>query len=166
MNNAIIVAFDENRTIGVNNTIPWCIPSDLRNFKKLTLNQTVIMGRKTFESIGKPLPKRRNIVLTSSDDLIEGVDIFHRAENLLVNMPKDGVNYIIGGSSIYSYFLPYCDTLYISHVKTGGKIKGDVFFPEFDIDQFNIAYEEEIFEDKDEFPYTFKEYRRKSYYSH
>jgi len=124
-----VAAVSENLVIGKNNSLPWNIPEDLKRFKTLTSGSPIIMGRKTYESIGRPLPNRINIVLTqkgySSSDKIK---VFNNLDNLL-NYCEDLDNevFVIGGSEIYKLLEPYCSKLVITHVLK--KFDGDAFFP-------------------------------------
>ncbi len=105
---------DANHGIGINNKMPWDIKEEMRHFIKTTKGHTVVMGRKTFESIGKPLPNRTNIVLTNNPDLkIDGVQIIHDF-NKIIELAKSQDIFIIGGASIYKQFLPFADELVIS----------------------------------------------------
>lgn len=126
-----IVAHDPNRLIGANNALPWHLPGDLAFFKKTTSGHPILMGRKTFESIGRPLPKRQNIVLTRDPSwTADGVDIIHEAEALThLPLTQEGPIYIIGGSQIYEYFLPLLDELIVTRVKATHQ--GDTYFPEY-----------------------------------
>jgi len=125
-----------NRVIGKNNSLPWHIPEDLKNFKEVTLNKTVVMGRKTFDSIvsmiGKPLPNRKNIVLSRSMQPQEGVEVCSIQQ--ILDLKEDA--FIIGGASIYKQFLPYVDRMYISWIKKD--YEGDSLFPEFSLDNFKV----------------------------
>ncbi len=121
----------EDRVIGRDGDLPWHLPADLKFFKKTTLNSTILMGRKTFESIGKPLPKRRNIVLTRDENWSkEGVEVIHSAEgvNSLPNLSDENL-FIIGGAEIYELFLPLMDELIVTHVME--RFEGDTYFPEY-----------------------------------
>ncbi len=126
-----IVAMTPDRVIGRAGTLPWHLPEDLAFFKKTTSGHPIVMGRKTFESIGRPLPKRRNIVLTRDETWsAPGVEVIHRPEDLR-NLPGlEGRVFIIGGSEIYAAFLPELDDLLVSHVFAG--YEGDTRFPEFE----------------------------------
>lgn len=105
---------DKNHGIGINNKMPWNIPSEMQHFIATTKNHTVVMGRKTFESIGKPLPKRNNIVLTNNKNLkIEGVNIINSTNDIIQKAKTEDI-FIIGGASIYRQFLPYAQQLVIS----------------------------------------------------
>ena len=128
---SMIVAHDDNRVIGKGLTIPWHIKADLNNFKKTTSGHTVVMGRKTFESIGKPLPNRLNIVLTNDLKWVapKGILVKNFASDV---MARDEDMFIIGGSQIYEKFLPHAKKLYITRVY--GKFDGDIYFPSYDKD--------------------------------
>jgi dihydrofolate reductase len=127
----MIAAFDENNLIGSNNKLPWNIKEDLMNFKKITSNHVVVMGRKTFESIGKALPNRRNIVITRNSNFrAEGIEVYNNLENLLESFDMAEEVFVIGGSEIYKNTLKLADRLYISHIK--GKYDGDAYFPMID----------------------------------
>jgi dihydrofolate reductase len=126
-----IVAMTPDRVIGRNGTLPWHLPEDLAFFKRTTSGHTVVMGRKTYESIGRPLPRRRNIVLTRDANWsAPGVEVIHSPEDLgLSGTPGERV-FIIGGAEIYAAFLPHLDDLIVSHVKEC--FAGDTRFPEFE----------------------------------
>ena len=117
---AILLAMDIHGLIGKNNDLPWHYPEDLKYFKELTLNKKVLMGRKTFESIinrlGKPLPKRTNVVATKSDFTYEGVEVINNLREYLITR-KDEDIFIIGGKQIYDQTIDLAEILYITHVK-------------------------------------------------
>lgn len=126
-----IVAMTPDRVIGRAGTLPWHLPEDLAFFKQTTSGHPIVMGRKTFESIGRPLPKRRNIVLTRDETwTAPGVEVIHRPEDLRKLPGLEGRVFIIGGSEIYAAFLPELDDLLVSHVFAGHE--GDTRFPEFE----------------------------------
>ncbi|QNK55211.1 dihydrofolate reductase [Paenibacillus sp. PAMC21692] len=129
----LIAAMDRNRTIGKGNAMPWRLPAEMAFFKANTLGKTVLMGRKTFESLGgKPLPNRRNIVLTRQTNLeLPGSEIVHSVEEALRLIPEVEELMIIGGSDIYAQFLPYANKILLTEVETE-IIGGDATFPEFD----------------------------------
>lgn len=131
----LVVAFDENRLIGNGKNLPWHIPEDLKHFKELTTGNRIIMGRVTFESIGKPLPNRENIVLSRNFEA-KGVSVYNNVEDLLKALDDKKRNFIIGGSKVYKELLAYAEILHISHVK--GSFKGDVHFPELDLANFEM----------------------------
>lgn len=126
-----IVAMTPDRVIGRNGTLPWHLPEDLAFFKRTTSGHPIVMGRKTYESIGRPLPKRRNIVLTRDGAWsAPGVEVIHTPEQLdgLHDLPP--CVFIIGGAEIYAAFLPRLDALLVSHVRE--RHEGDTRFPEFE----------------------------------
>ncbi len=123
----IIVAMDENNLIGCNNKLPWHMPADLMHFKKITTGKTIVMGRKTYESIGKPLPNRNNIIISSDKSLhIAGAKVINNIQNIISNNLKQEL-IIIGGANIYKQTIKYCSRLYITRIKA--KFKGDAYFP-------------------------------------
>lgn len=135
----IIVAIGNNYVIGKNGWMPWNLPEDLRHFKEKTLNHTVVMGRKTFEAIGKPLPKRRNIVVTRDPRWhFEGVEIISDLQRFLQDHQDSQEEiFIAGGAQIYQMALPYAKKLIISHIDT--EIDGDTFFPAWDRTKFEVT---------------------------
>lgn len=157
---SIIVAIAENNVIGANNQLIWHISDDLKRFKALTTGHCVVMGRKTFESIGKPLPKRTNIVISRNKDLvIDGCTVVSSLENAISACGKDDEIFIIGGGELYRQALPIAQKLYITWVHK--KFDGDTFFPEIDFSQWR-----EVFREKgkptetDGLEYTFINYER------
>ena len=152
MSLTIIAALSENNVIGDSKGVPWHISEDLKRFRQLTLNHPVIMGRKTFESIlGKPLPKRKNIVLTRQDISYEGVTISHSIEEAL-NACGSQDSYIIGGGQIYRQFFPLVNKMEITRVHRN--IEGHVFFPEVNWEEWREIKRE------DKRGYSFLTYRR------
>ena len=128
-----VVAMTPDRVIGRGGKLPWHLPEDLAFFKRTTLGKPVVMGRKTFESIGRPLPKRRNIVLTRDESWsAPGVEVIHRPGGLRDLPELDGQVFIIGGSEIYAAYLPELDDLLVSHVYE--RHEGDTRLPEFERD--------------------------------
>lgn len=142
-----IVAHDPNRLIGKGGDLPWHLPGDLAFFKKTTSGHAIVMGRKTFESIGRPLPKRENIVLTRDPHwTAEGVQVIHSPEDLAqLQLSLEGPVFIIGGAEIYHLFLPHLDELLVTKVKE--TFEGDTYFPEYET-QFR---EGELLLDDEEF---------------
>lgn len=126
-----VVAMTPERVIGKNGTLPWHLPEDLAFFKRTTSGHPIVMGRKTYDSIGRPLPKRRNIVLTRDTTWsAPGVEVIHSPADL-ANLPgMDGTVFIIGGSEIYTAFMPMLDDLLVSHVHE--KHDGDTRLAEFE----------------------------------
>jgi dihydrofolate reductase len=128
---SILVAMARNRTIGVNNTLPWRCPEDLKHFKTLTMGHHMIMGRKTFDSIGKPLPGRTTVVVTRNNDLsIAGCVIAHSLNEAIAACGGDEEIFIVGGAELYRQALSLVDTLYITDIQQD--VEGDAHFPAFD----------------------------------
>ena len=126
---SLIVAVSENGVIGKNNELLWKLPDDLKRFKKLTIGHPIIMGRKTFDSIGKPLPGRTSIVITRNSDFkMDGIIVSHSFEEALkqAEILESNEVFIIGGGEIYKQALPVADRLYVTEVET--IIAGDAFF--------------------------------------
>ncbi len=133
MSIAIIVALAKNRTIGMNNTLPWRCPEDLKHFKTLTMGHHMIMGRKTFDSIGRALPGRTTVVVTRDTKLkIEGCLIAHSLPEALAISANDTQIFIVGGAEIYAQAMPHVDMLYVTEIQQD--VEGDAHFPEFDLD--------------------------------
>lgn len=127
---ALIAAMDRHRVIGRNNELPWRLPNDLQRFKALTTGYTILMGRKTWESIGRPLPRRRNLVLSRQQlTLPEGVQQVRTPEEALAATAGEPLLFVIGGGEVYQQFLPLADELFLTEVHTDVP-GGDAFFPE------------------------------------
>lgn len=138
----IIAAVDEDGGIGKNGKLLFNIPTDMAFFKKLTTGKTVVMGRKTYESIGRPLPDRRNIVLTHDSENNRGVEKVSSIEELLRICDNDA--FVIGGGEVYKLLMPYCDTAYITRIFK--RTDADVFMPELsDADGWNIVEKSKIY---------------------
>ena len=136
---SLIVAFDNNLVIGVNGSLPWRLSADLQNFKKLTLNNAVIMGRKTFESIGRPLPERQNIVVSRSlKKAIPNITITKTIEEAM-SISKSEKTFFIGGSQVYKATLGFVDSIYLTLVDTNSI--GDTLFPQFNMEDWMVLYE-------------------------
>lgn len=134
---SLIVAMDRNRVIGNNNRMPWRLPADLAYFKNLTLGNTVVMGRKTLESIGKPLKGRKNIVLTRDKGYTrEGCLIVNSIEDALKEIKNKQESFIIGGAEIYSLFLPFAKKLYITYIDH--EFQGDTYFPAINYEEWKV----------------------------
>ena len=130
---SIIVAVAKNNVIGKSNELLWRLPNDLKNFKEITMGHTIIMGRKTFESLPKILPGRKHIVLTRDKSAISQnrmVEVFNSVEALLDSLNPQVEYFVIGGGEIYKALMPYCEKLYLTKVK--GTFQGDTYFPEID----------------------------------
>ena len=161
MNISIIAAADENGAIGFKGNIPWYLPADFKRFKELTIGHPVIVGQRTFESIGKPLPGRTNIGISNTLD--------YRAEGCLTASSfEDAINlagdveevFIIGGGQIYRLALPVANSIYLTRVH--GKFDGDVFFPNIDKNEWKlVSSEPQKKDEKNPIDYTYLVYRRK-----
>jgi len=128
---SLIVAMSENRVIGAGNQMPWHLPADLKYFKAVTLGKPIIMGRKTYDSIGRPLPGRRNIVVTRNADwCAEGVETVPNLEGAITSAGEATEIMITGGAQIYAQALDMADRLYVTEV--GLTVDGDAYFPEID----------------------------------
>ena len=159
----MIVAVSEDWGIGKDNELLWHIPEDLKRFKRLTFGNAVIMGKKTWESLPrKPLPGRKNIVLTDVPG--ESIDFSVTAysiDDALSKCNKEEEIFVIGGGSVYSQFMPLADRLYITHVHR--KVPADVYFPVIDTDVWKIVEKEEFKTgDKNDIPYTYIIYERRN----
>ncbi|MBW5291237.1 MAG: Dihydrofolate reductase [Candidatus Ruthia sp. Asou_11_S2] len=133
---SIIVAMDDNQLIGKNNALPWHLPADLAYFKKTTTGKAVLMGRKTYDSIGRPLPNRRNIIVNRNTKFkADGCEVVGSINAALSLANGDNELMIMGGASFYEQMVNKVDRLYITEVK--GKFEGDAYFPEFDRTQFS-----------------------------
>lgn len=131
MNVSLICATSENNVIGVNNRLPWRLPADLKRFKELTLNHTVVMGRKTYESIGKALPERINVVITRNKEF-KAPDclVASSVEEALALCKEDAEIFVIGGASIYQQALPYANRIYLTKIDVD--FVGDAYSPKLD----------------------------------
>ncbi|MCZ2722094.1 type 3 dihydrofolate reductase [Marinomonas sp. 15G1-11] len=163
---SLIVAMAENRVIGRNNALPWHLPNDLQYFKRVTMGKPIIMGRKTFESIGRPLPGRRNIVISRQKNLqFDGVDCVSSleeaitlGENIAFVEGHEEVM-VIGGAQIYQSILPMVDRLYITHVHSN--VEGDAFFPHVSWSLFQeVAREDFSAQEPNPYNYSFVVYDR------
>lgn len=161
---SIIVATSLNNAIGKNNQLLWHLPADLKFFKTTTMGCPVIMGRKTFQSIGRVLPGRKNIVITRDENFNATNDFDIKTESSIENALKHLANeqevFIIGGGEIYKQALNRVTTIYKTLVNTD--VDGDVFFTEIDLQQFELVWEEKYLADeKNKFDYTFQKFERK-----
>ncbi|PZT52211.1 dihydrofolate reductase [Paenibacillus silvae] len=141
---SIIVATDKNGLIGNNGRLPWHIPWDLQYFKEKTVGKNVIMGRRTYESIGKALPNRTNIIITSDSEYkAKDCIIVHNIEDVVsLSELSNKETFIIGGSNVYDQFLPIVDNLYINEIQY--RFKGDSNFPQVNEKEWNIVTEETV----------------------
>lgn len=138
---SLIAAMDRNRVIGINNQLPWHMPADLRHFKALTLGKPVLMGRHTFDSLGRPLPGRANIVVTRDAHFRpEGVTVCGGLDEALAAAGEVEEAMVIGGASFYAQCLPRADRLYLTVIQH--EFAGDAWFPEYDARAWRVTAEE------------------------
>jgi len=157
---SIIAAMGKNRVIGVDNKLPWKMKADMKRFVALTKSKPVIMGRRTFESIGKPLENRKNIVLTRSNIQADGCTIVSSVQQAMEEADGTDEIMVIGGESVYREFLPLADKIYITLI--GGNFDGDAFFPEYDENEWlETQREEHKADDNNPYGYAFITLERK-----
>nr|AIA17870.1 Dihydrofolate reductase [uncultured bacterium] len=156
---SLVAAMSENRVIGIDNKLPWNIPVDMKRFRDITRGHVVVMGRKTFESLGKPLPQRTNIVITRNRDwTAEGATVVHSLEEALAPYKNsDEEVFVIGGGEIYDRAIEIADRIYLTVVHKN--FQGDAYFPEFDSAKFDVFHEEKH---NEPIPFTFIDYQRKN----
>jgi dihydrofolate reductase len=154
-----IVAMDIQQAIGLGNNLPWRLPADLAYFKKTTLNHSILMGRKTFESIGKPLPNRTNVILTQNKDYqAEGCLIVNSVEEAVKQFKNEEI-FVIGGAEVFQLFMSSVDRLYITLIEH--EFEADTYFPEFDIDDWVLVSSEDGIKDaKNPYDYSFLVYAK------
>ena len=157
----IIAAASTNNVIGFNNKLIWNIPNDLKRFKELTLGHSVIMGRKTFESLPNPLPKRRNIIVTKNKDYSRnGIEVTSNIEDAIDLCKSDSQPFIIGGGEIYSQTIEIVDKIELTRVYKD--YQGDAFFPDIHLDKFELTNElVNYLDDDSSTKYSFLTYIRK-----
>lgn len=157
---SMIVAADENNTIGKNNELIWHLPDDLKFFKKMTSGHAIIMGRRTFESVGKPLPKRVNIIITRDANYTQdGCVVVNSLEDALKEASKTDENpFIVGGEQIYRLALPIADTVYLTRIHH--KFEGDRHFPELGEEWKEVESISHSIDDKHKYAFTFNTYEK------
>jgi dihydrofolate reductase len=159
---SLLFAMDRNQVIGANNDLPWHLPNDLKFFKEKTTGNTIIMGRKTFDSIGRPLPNRRNVVLSRKDvPLPTGVELIHDIDTIVRwNNDNPGEEFfVIGGGGLFNQILPFADRMYVTLIDE--EFEGDVFFPEFSLEEWQeISREKGLKDEKNPYDYYFIRYDR------
>lgn len=158
---SIIVAIGENNAIGKNNQLLWHMPADLKYFKRITSGRPIIMGRKTFESVGKPLPNRRNIVVTRQDIKIEGCEVVKSIDEGIALCKGEDEVFIGGGAEIYRLAMDKTDRIYLTIIHQS--FDADTFFPGIDFSQWvETAHEDHEPDEKNKFAYSFVTLERKS----
>ena len=158
---SLIVAMGRNRVIGKDNALPWKLPADMKRFREITTGKPVIMGRKTFESIGHALPKRTNIVMTRDADFrTDGCIVVHSPEDALHAAMGAEEAVVIGGSSVFEQFLPKIGRMYLTIINED--FEGQSLFPEFDMDEwYEVERREFAPDEKNMYSYTFLTLERK-----
>ncbi|MFA7095676.1 MAG: type 3 dihydrofolate reductase [Gammaproteobacteria bacterium] len=158
---SLIVAMDRNRLIGADNGLPWRLPADLKYFKSITMGKAIIMGRKTYESIGRPLPGRTNIVVTRERGYqAPGCIVVHSIDEALARPECGDEVMIIGGASFYEQMLPRADRLYVTFIDA--EFAGDTYFPAFDLDAWReIRREDHEPDEQNRYRYSFTVLERK-----
>lgn len=157
---SLLFAMGKNHVIGKNNDLPWRLPEDLKWFKQVSTGHTVIMGRKTYESIGKPLPNRKNVIVTNDKEYeAEGCIVTHSIEEALQQDGDETI--VIGGAKIYEQVLDDADRLYMTYIDE--EFEGDTFFPEYDESEWELTSKEKgIKDEKNPYDYYFCVYDRKT----
>lgn len=154
---ALVAAMSLNRVIGVDNRLPWHLPADLQRFKSLTLGHTIVMGRRTYQSIGRPLPGRRNVIVSRSLSALPGCEIAGDLLTLIEQATDD--LYIIGGAEIYAQALPVADRIYLTEVNV--ELPGDAYFPPLDARVWPlVAVEEFAADDRNAYAMRFLTYQK------
>lgn len=159
---SIIVAIAKNQVIGKNNQLIWHLPEDLKRFKKITTGKTIIMGRKTFESLGRVLPNRKHIILTKSLDYKvenEAVEVVHNLSEIEKYIASKEESFVIGGGLIYNLLMPYANKLYITKIEE--EFEGDTYFPKIEEKEWKIVQEEKgICNEQNPYQYSYITYER------
>ena len=159
---SIIVAKAKNNIIGKNTKLLWSLPEDLKRFKKLTTGHTIIMGRKTFDSLGRVLPNRKHIVFTQNPDFKvedENVEIVHSMLEIKQYIDDENENFVIGGAMIYNLLLPYTKKMYVTEINQD--FEGDAFFPKINLEDWKIIEKEKgIKNEKNNLEYEYVTYER------
>ena len=158
---ALIAALARNRTIGLDNRMPWHLPDDLKRFRQLTIGHRVIMGRKTFDSIGRPLPGRTNIIISRSNTFnAHGCTVVHSVGEALAGAePTGAISFVIGGAEIYRQALSRASRMFLTEIDA--EFEGDTFFPPFDVQQwYEVRRERRNSDGIHPIVYDFVEYAR------
>ncbi|MEO6171509.1 MAG: dihydrofolate reductase [Arenimonas sp.] len=158
---SLIAALDSEFAIGRGNALPWHLPADLQRFKALTLNKTIVMGRKTAESLGRALPKRRNIVLSRTGYVpFDGMEVMSSFDDVLASCRDESELCVIGGGEIYKLALPFATHLYLTHVETE-VVNADAFFPQVDFKKWLVMPQEShSVDEKHAFAFEFVDYQK------
>lgn len=143
MSLSVIVALAKNRVIGLNNTLPWHLPEDLKRFKQLTMGHHIIMGRKTYESLGRLLPGRQTVIVTRNPDYkVDGAIVVHSLEQAISVSSADSEAFLIGGAELYQQSLPLAKRLYLTMIDA--EFEGDAYFPEIELDHWDLLEQQDL----------------------
>ena len=160
---SIIVAKAKNNIIGKDNKLLWHIPDDLKRFKELTINHNIIMGRKTFESIGRILPNRKHIIFSQNPDFKidnENIEIVHSMLQIQQYIEDENENFVIGGAMIYNLLMPYVTKMYVTEIDKD--FEGDTVFPRINPDVWQeVSREDGPKDEENDFKYEYVVYKRK-----
>lgn len=159
---SFVVAMDQNRAIGKENQLPWHLPADLAFFKRVTTGHTIVMGRKTFESIGRPLPNRRNIIVTRDDSYTaEGCEVVTTKSEVLELAEENKEMFVIGGTEIFSLFWDEVDRLHVTYIDE--VFEADTYFPNIEESEWTLtSIDVGTVDEKNKYPHEFRMYDRKS----
>lgn len=156
---SLIAAMDKNRLIGSDNGLPWHLPADFKHFKEVTMGKPVVMGRKTYESIGKPLPGRKNIVISRSGYQAEGVDVVTSIDDALKAVSDADEVMVIGGANFYEQMISRADKMYLTFVDA--ECEGDAWFPQIrESDWLVVSTTEYLRDEKNKYSFKIVEYKR------
>lgn len=152
---SLCVAMDKNRLIGCHNALPWHLPADLKHFRIVTMGKPIIMGRKTYESIGRPLPGRLNVVVSRNFSLtLTGCEVLHNIEEVLTLSSQYEESIVIGGAILYEKLLPYVQRMYVTWVHA--ELVGDTYFPNYQAEQWQEVDKQDYSVDaQNAYPYSF-----------
>ncbi len=160
---SIVVAKSKNNIIGKDNQLLWYLPADRKKFNEITTNHVVIMGRKTFESIGRVLPDRKSVVFTNNPDFVvddENVEVVHSMLEIKQYIDDENENFVIGGAMIYRLLMPYVNKMYVTEINE--EYEGDTFFPRISEDTWEVVEREDgILDEYNDLEYEFVVYKRK-----
>lgn len=156
-----LVAVSKNNVIGKDNDLPWKLKRDLTHFKNYTTGKTILMGRKTFESIGRPLPNRTNFIVSSTLESVEGAEVFRDLSSAIESVPKGEEVVIIGGGYLFRESISFFNKLVLTKVDC--EVDGDIFYPDVDLNEWSLKASEDFVKDADnEFNFSVKTYIKNS----
>ena len=157
---SLIVAVSKNNVIGADNGLLWQMPADLKHFKAVTMGHTVIMGRKTYDSIGKPLPGRRNIIVTRQEKFkAQGCEVVNSLQDAVDLCTREQEVFIVGGGEVYKQAIHAADKIYLTRIY--GEFEGDTVFPQINFSEWRLTkYLKHHGDAKNQYDYSFSEYER------